>query len=454
MSKQIVLTALLSVVVLMVGCEDTAMPPGSGPPSDMGSGGDDGNGSGGDDGNGSGSLPPGTQIDIAAQDVAWGGGVFVAVGASAYWRPDNVSQSDTYWSPLSYSIDGVTWSPAESIEDEFFEYPVLSPGRLSFNRVVYGNGVFVAFGETEVPPSTRPGRRNSLGTFYYSADGKNWREVPSIPSSINSEQEWINWNAPYLVKDLAFGNGRFVAVGNRVVDVAYYDTVFKVYRTLTRPVPLFYYSTDGVNWTEASSRPEYPSDLLYLDDLYMLTEAVAFGDGRFVSTAAEGAVFDSSDGDVWRTMLQTVLDPVLGTVRTYYNHKAIAWGNDRFVAVDDRDIYYSFNGVDWERISIHRELDIFTRMRDVVWGQDGFVAVDGCGHILYSKDGDAWSIRAGPFNVAFDAIAWSEQLALFVAVSGSAIYRSPDGVTWSVSKPGARGITELPSGTACGGSAA
>ena len=127
---------------------------------------------------------------------------------------------------LFYSLDGVTWSRVGLSYDTWTYSPC------------YGNGKYVVMGN---------GWR-----FFYSTDGVHWT-ANTMPGA-NTE----NW-------DVAFGNGRFVAVKNVSTSV----DISSAYGNQAA------YSEDGENWTQAtipsSGITEDFSSLFYVNGLFMIT---------------------------------------------------------------------------------------------------------------------------------------------------------------------------------------
>jgi hypothetical protein len=143
--------------------------------------------------------------------ITYGGNYYVAVADSGAYR-------------IAYSTDGVTWLSAAApalnewcdiaynFEEDLYVavsrnatyspimyasggditkwYPARSPYPASWNSVTYGNGVFVAVGESETQQRA-----------IFSSDGINWFPSTSIPST-------NVWNA------VTFSNNTFVAVAS------------------------------------------------------------------------------------------------------------------------------------------------------------------------------------------------------------------------------------------------
>ena len=114
----------------------------------------------------------------------------------------------------------------------------------SLNGVTYGNGLYVAVGDSGTI-LTSPAATGSL------LDGSIWTSRPSYGSSLNG---------------VTYGNGLFVAVGQS-------GEIFT--------------SPDGISWTQRNSGTSY--------HFY----GVTYGNGLFVTVGYSGIVYTSPDGITW-----------------------------------------------------------------------------------------------------------------------------------------------------------
>jgi photosystem II stability/assembly factor-like uncharacterized protein len=152
-------------------------------------------------------------------DVTYGNGLFVAVG-----------QNGT----ILTSPDGARWTARASGADNFL------------SGVTYGNGLFVAVGVAVRSSSSWLSGWLPGPTMLTSPDGVTWTEQTS---PTNNE-----------LKDVTYGNGLFVAVGED-------GTILT--------------SRDGVDWTEQIS----PTNNSFL--------SVTYGNGRFVAVGIYGTILTS-----------------------------------------------------------------------------------------------------------------------------------------------------------------
>ncbi len=200
--------------------------------------------------------------DWALFGVAWGAGRYVAVGAG-----------DSNQALIS--TDGVTWTP-QTVASEF----------LVLESVAWGGGQFVAAGENGAVFSSPDGitwtaQSNGIvatDIFYdISSNGSLFVAVgysdadPYYSANFITSQDGITWTPQLLPYDqgaqsVAWGNGRFVAVGHQAI--------------LT--------SLDGLTWT------------VQRNSMDRLTQVTWTGT-QFVATGDIGGatVLTSQDGETW-----------------------------------------------------------------------------------------------------------------------------------------------------------
>lgn len=209
----------------------------------------------------------------------------------------------------------------------------------------------------------------------YSTDGFTWTET-----NMPSEKQW---------KSVYYGGGKFVAIAFGA-DVAAY-------------------STDGVTWTETPmpSAEEWQS--------------VIYGNGKFVAISSSNRTFAySTDGIAWIKI----------TVSYTYPWSHIAFNNDKFVVFASNSSYfmYSSNGTTWNASYISASSDY----TDIVYGNDKFVVISSnTKKILCSTNGTSWLSYPSAMP---EAIGWSHiayGCGKFIAVSeDGTVAFSTNGVNW------------------------
>jgi hypothetical protein len=329
----------------------------------------------------SGPLP---QIGLSA--IAYAQQEFVAVG----WP-----------GVILTSADGVNWVQRQtSIQDAT---------NSALHGVAYGNGQFVAVGET-----ARVGGGIVLGvtgTIVTSADGVSWVQRQC--------------GTPTPLKAIAYGNGQFIAVNDS-------DTTL-----LT--------SVDGMNWGQR----RLPIQTGIAAGLY----GIGYGNGRFV---AVGRVeeYTMTKGDVLSSpIILTSADGVnwpLQVLRAqpYTGLNAVTYGNGQFVAVgagytpdlieaSSAVILTSTDGTNW----VQQKCAARTGLNAVVHAAGQFVAAGSRG-ILTSHDGVTWVQRESTTDNGFSGIAYGN--SHFVAVGGyPTILESGSIITLAITPNASTGLLSL-----------
>jgi hypothetical protein len=195
------------------------------------------------------------------------------------------------------------------------------------------------------------------------------------------------------INDIAYGNGRFVAVGEQ---------------------GKIAYSADGASWTAVSNSRFGDSTI----------RAIVWGGNRFVAVGDGNKIAYSADGVTWTAARNSPFND-----RIY----DIAWGGNRFVAVTEDGMAYSADGATWTRVTNSPAEEILT----IAYGGGRFVAMGYDSSydniFLYSTDGARWT--AVPNNVVdFDmtgvGIAYGNNRFIAGGWSGQMAY-SADGVRWT-----------------------
>ncbi len=220
----------------------------------------------------------------------------------------------------------LSWWSHDFEETGFEEFPTFS----FLDNLYYLNGKFIATGVDS--------------RIVVSEDGVDW-EVVSVDSF-------------YGVVDVAYGNGKYVAVGGYTSPYNYLDDL-----------GMAWFSPDGYQWS-----------LIY-DRSHLEFEGVAFGAGQFLAWTWED-LYRSSNGETW-----TLVDDQDG-LPTFLD---VDWGDDVFVAVDvSGGILTSADGVQWNPTEITEGLPLYS----ITYRNGYFVAAGRNGRIVTSDDGgQSWKER-------------------------------------------------------------
>ncbi len=219
------------------------------------------------------------------------------------------------------------------------------------------------------------------GDIFTSPDGVTWTQRTSPTTS--------------AIYDLAYGNGLYVAVG-------FLGKIFT--------------SPDGVTWTARTSGT--PSDLY----------GVTFGAGGFVAVGSSGRVATSPDGITWTART------ISGSPYFY----GVTFGAGLYVARVWSGIMTSPDGITWTAATVPLNSGLYS----IVYGGGKFVAVGASGVILTSLDGIAWTSVANTSSETLTGLAYGS--GMFIAArSGGGLLVSSDGSSWQSLATGLTSATHL-----------
>ncbi len=262
--------------------------------------------------------------------------------------------------------------------------------------------------QNEKPPSPASDRFVAVGHHglrLSSLDGREWTHVQT-----GKDGE--------IYRAVAFGNGRYVAVGS------YGGT------------NLFASTADGETWDTSTQDARY---VTYL-------RGVGYGKDQFLGLGGDpGAVGDSKpfvmttlDGKTWSEATPVVVTQSLlpGFVPAPDGKplpssknmlRRFAYGNELFVAVGDRGRRsVSQDAKTWTDVPNTKAVDTLI---DVAFGNGVFVGVGLHGSRTSTRDGVTWSERlVGEEGEHLNTVVWTGDR--FVAVGQGATYISSDGLTW------------------------
>ena len=228
------------------------------------------------------------------------------------------------------------------------------------------------------------------GRMAYSLDGVTWKAV--VDSKFGAIE----------IYDVAYAEGKFIAVGG-----AGQETMMRTIKA---------YSNDGITWTAILDNYTRSWGLPE-------NKSIAYGNGKWVVGMSWDDMAYSTNGETWTTIST-------GNGET----KGIAFGSGKFVAVGTksqtiRPIVYSADGIAWTSVD-HKIFD--GSINAIVYANGKFIAGGENGKMAYSKDGITWaeiSDSQFPGN-RIDSIVYGA--GKFVAVgTASKIAYSEDGITWT-----------------------
>lgn len=222
----------------------------------------------------------------------------------------------------SYGGSNITASTADGIE---WQAAVRDARYVNYLRgLSFGKKMFLGLGGD-------PGAVGDSKPFVMtSTDGQNWSDMKPI-------------SGKNMIRRVAYGNDRFVGVGDRGRRAA---------------------SKDGFEWSDA---PNVKAIDTLID--------VAFGRDLFVGVGLHGLRMSSEDGISWSERLA-------GEEGEHIN--SILWTGERFVAVGQGATYLSNDGRKWDRVPNTNGPLI------AIWGNGQYLGSAWRGRILQSTDAIHW----------------------------------------------------------------
>lgn len=213
------------------------------------------------------------------------------IGSTTYLRTGYVSKGESALYPDAYSL--YSNPPAE----KWITLPQFTLSTVSgkVQRIAFGNGIFVAVGNTGLLLTSNDGINwfqqpiTSLGNqaWYSVCFGAGLFVAVGLSGAIKTSPDGVTWTArtnpigtSYTMYDVTYGGGKFVAVATTG-------------SSTNRAV----YSTDGgITWTQALTNNFSSASAIC---------QVTYGNGVFLIFGATTTILTSTDGLNWTTIGQT-----------------------------------------------------------------------------------------------------------------------------------------------------
>ena len=248
------------------------------------------------------------------------------------------------------TADGITWTNE------------IIGGMTDFRRIAYGNGVFVAVGQSRYRIRTADGINwtnpfSGSGALMGVAFGNGvFVAVGSTGAIVRSTDNGISWTDHDIGGDslwrVAYGNGVFVAAGENGRRIQSTDYGITWFNDITEGTNTFY--------------------------------GIAFGNGIFVAVDSGGGRIRSIDyGATWT-------DQSFGSI----THYGLAYGKGLFIAVGDgsRIARSTDDGLTWTEQTLPGAANW---LRGIAYGNGMFIAVGDNGSKYISSDGFNWTDVSG-----------------------------------------------------------
>lgn len=285
-------------------------------------------------------------------DIAYGNGVFVAVGTNA---------------SIYYSKDkGKTWTEGSKTGST----------SSTLNAIAYGNGKFIAVGTNGGIARSTDGVNWTIGAagsrnyrdikfvsdkfgfvvvsndnrIHKTSDGSTLSQMASLNTTVDNDG--MTTTTEYDIKKVAYGNGKYVAIA--------YKSVNENNMNFTEDWVCLY-STDGTNWTEGDSPfsglyPD-PGKMIYANDMFVVIYRAG--------TSSNGYIATSPDGITWTQRLSS---------SSYGSFNCLAYGNGIFVVIGTPEILTSPDGIKWTRFG-----NVSGYIYGIAYNDYTFVMVGGSG---------------------------------------------------------------------------
>ena len=262
---------------------------------------------------------PGTHTNRTLRGIEYNGTQFVCVGDSV----------ENGFASILTSPDGIAWTAAPDTTSK------------NLRGIAFSPTLWIACGEDE--------------TILTSADGITWlpQTVPPPPPP----------NPRRLLSDVAYGGGKYVAVGGAGKIIV---------------------SSDAISWSDATTVP-----------IQAFLQSVAYGGGKFVAVGVSGTIMHSADGLVWTAASA-------GT-STFLNR--VTYANGLFVIIGQGGtIITSPDAANWTQ----RTSGTASPLRSIEFADTRFIVGGDSGTILGSDDGITWEpqtsgIVESTFGMAYGA---------------------------------------------------
>ncbi|MCF0064306.1 T9SS type A sorting domain-containing protein [Dyadobacter sp. LJ419] len=418
------------------------------------------------DGNNWTGRPSGTTTDL--NDVAFSAIFFVAVGNGGEIRTSKFDNLDI-WTQRASGTTNTLVAVADGLGATFVA--VGAKGTIVFTSNAYNwqvkagpansakfywmgvaanpvTGAFVAINDGYMVATSADGSYWGNALIHSGSDGVTLRlrylQNHFLATGVNgrmraSYDNGKTWSSPVPnyarmnMKGAAFGNGRFVAVGNEPLitgagSAGYSNLIInstdgihfspsetshlvggaKTFNDVTFGNSMFVAvgddaiiqtSTDGIKWNY--------SHVIFGKKL----TGVAYGNGRFVAVGYDGLILWSVDGKTWQKANSA------GTI----SYNAVGFTNGQFTLVGREGVLASsVTGINWN----FRPTGTKNELRSVAYGNGRWIAVGTYNTVVTSLNGSTWkSQQFSPSNDHFDDICYANGQFVAVTMSGN-VYTS------------------------------
>jgi hypothetical protein len=341
-----------------------------------------------------------TNVNSTVYDIAYGNGVFVAVGDGAYT-----------------SVDGQTWNQS-----------VVPDGWIPENTsIIFGNNTFIVFSHYT---------NETGGNVYTSVDGSSWTFESIYTGSYTNISITYSQSLNYFCSiiynqtpQLTLEGRYFITNGHNfkypILDFAW-STELKALVVLsgrngyTSPVYIYTSVDEGITWEEKIIFTEFYN---YYNVISVVWSSELGNFFIYAKRAFESliTIFTSMDGLNWNSIIKPI--------NTIYFYKPF-WCKKKGIFTNGN--FLSRDGINWyESYDIPRPVATYSEKLDIFVSSSPHLYPSEGGTCGYSYDGSHW------INLPYvlTSIAWSHSLGLFIAVGETSyntlLYVSTDGINWN-----------------------
>ena len=307
-----------------------------------------------------------------------------------------------FFNGTHYSTNGIDWIPQRypSILTSNNLYTIMG------NNIIYYSSTNLFKNTFTLPPSDAKylgdAKENDIIEGHsatsvngYGIEGKAEKGMP-YPIGV----EDITGNIEYTAcdwADVAYGNGIYIAVAKST------STLFTSK------------STNGTTWNAIGKNDN------------LLCSHICFGNGKFVvyTTNFPGYIYTTTDGEKWTG---------IKIPKNYATNGTVKYINNKFVLAGDTVIYYSDDGENWIQSSM-AGLEAINYWRDITYGNGKYIMVHTRGAsytiIATSTDLENWTQKSIGNGYSLKYIEYGNG-KFVIMTNGTAIIYSTDGENWTI----------------------
>jgi hypothetical protein len=356
---------------------------------------------------------------------------------------------------LSLLVDNITYPENRYYGNSFSpdeEFPIdiemqgqsFYPANVDLRSVLFDGQYYIAVGDT---PTTTVVLKSADGVTWNSSvvsnqtlkakdiayDGQAYViTTPNLTTPLLVSFDAENWFSsgkftPY--DELAFDNTRYDSTAINIANVSMYGDTYGNGKFVAVGQRYVYVSTDALAWDKSydfGTNSQVLQSVIYVN-IPFFNGFVAVGYGyQIVGTQSAATIFannglaiTSIDGISWNTTSANAPKvPLYG----------VAADDVQIIAVGDTgQIFTSSNGANWVNVTS----PVNKQLNDVVYANNIFVAVGNNGTIIRSTNGSTWTVSSS--TVTTDLYAVNYDGTRFIAVGdNSTILFSDDAVTWTL----------------------